>query len=312
MKIITLTLSPAFDLHCTAKDFSAGHENLVRTVRREAGGKGVNISRALQANGTDSLCLVLLGSENGDEFKNILLSDRLNICDLTVSGSIRENITVHTDRGEETRISFDGFETDPSILKKITQHLEKIELCDTFVTFTGRAPKGISIELIKGFLKELQGRGARIVIDSRSFSLDDLIDCSPYLIKPNEEEISAYMGRTVSTLSDAATAAKEIQHKGVENVIITLGEKGAVLACRSGIFTATAPKINALSTIGAGDSTIAGFLSAISEGLDEIAALKRAVAYGSAACLTEGTQPPRKDDIERIIIQISTKISNKY
>ena len=304
MKIITLTLSPAFDLHCTAKDFCAGHENLVRAVCREAGGKGVNISRALKENGTDSLCLVLLGHENGDDFKKILTSDRLNICDLTISGRIRENITVHTEQGEETRISFEGFEADPSILKEITRHLKEVGLCDTVITFTGRAPTGIPLSLIKDFLKELQRKGARIVIDSRSFSLEDLIDCTPYLIKPNEEEISTYMGRAVSTLTEAAEAAQEIQRRGVENVMITLGDKGAVLACPSGIFTAIPPKINALSTIGAGDSTIAGFLSAIAEGLDEKAALNRAVAYGSAACLTEGTHPPRKKDVERIISQV--------
>lgn len=304
MKIITLTLSPAFDLHCYAKEICVGHENLATVIRREAGGKGVNISRALRANSKDSLCLALLGEENGDEFKKSLASYGLELYTLTLSGRIRENITLHTESGKETRISFKGFSADPSVLDRIAEQLEKIGLSDATVTFTGRAPTGIGISRIKDFLKALQRKGARIVIDSRSFTLSDLTDCSPYLIKPNEEEISAYMGRNISTQTEAAEVGRAICKTGVENVMITLGDRGAVLVSSRGVWTATPPRIDVVSTIGAGDSSIAGFLSAISEGADESQALRLAVAFGSAACLTVGTLPPRKEDVDRILSQV--------
>lgn len=311
MKIITLTLSPAFDLHCYAKELLTGRENLVSIVRREAGGKGVNISRALKENGTDSLCAVLLGSENGKEFEKSLLSDGLNFHALTIRGRIRENITVHTKTGEETRISFEGFSADPSALDDITERLTEYGLSDAVVTFTGRMPTGLSTGDAKDFLKGLQRKGARIVIDSRSFSLSDIADCSPYLIKPNEEEISAYMGKKITSLAEAAEAGRAICQMGVKNVMITLGGVGAVLVTDSKAWTATPPVIDAVSTIGAGDSAIAGFLSAIANGLDESEALRRAVAYGSAACLTDGTLPPRKKDVERIASQVRINIIQK-
>lgn len=304
MKIITLTLSPAFDVHCLTEDLRVGHENLAKIIRREAGGKGVNISRALKVNDTESLSVVLLGSENGDDFEKYLLADGLNSSTITVSGRIRENITLHTSSGEETRISFEGFSADPSVLDKIRDKLDKIQLDGVFVTLTGRAPSGIDMLHIKNFLKHLRQRGARLIIDSRSFSLADLAECSPYLIKPNQEEISTHMGKEISTLAEAIEAARAIHGQGIENVMITLGDKGAALVSDNGVWTAIPPRIEAISTIGAGDSSIAGFLYAVSEELDEGQALRRAVAFGTAACLTEGTLPPRKEDIEKINSQI--------
>lgn len=306
MRIFTLTLSPAFDLHCSAESLSVGHENLVHLIRREAGGKGVNISRGLKSGGTDSLAVVLLGEENADSFEAALYRDGLSYRGLRTHGRIRENITVHLPDGEETRISFEGFQAAPSILEDVLSILSAEGLRSSVVTFTGRAPEGIDMSLIKNFLRTLREMGARVVIDSRSFSLSDLADCSPYLIKPNAEEISVYAGREISGLDMAAKVAVDVRRLGIENVMITLGGDGAVLATADGVFGAIPPKVSALSTIGAGDSSIAGFLSAIAQGLSESEALKTAVAYGTAACLTEGTLPPTSEDIEKIFSEIRT------
>ena len=306
MKIFTLTLSPAFDLHCSAEALSVGHENLVRLIRREVGGKGVNISRALKVSKVEALSVVLLGEENASEFEEALNCDGLSYMPLRVSGRIRENITIHLPDGEETRISFEGFRADPTVLDAILEILGKEELDGSIVTFTGRAPDGIDLSIIKGFIRTLKEIGARVVIDSRSFSLGDLSDCAPYLIKPNAEEITLYTGREIRSLEEAAEAAVDIRRLGIENVMITLGSDGAVLATAEGVVGAIPPRVTALSTIGAGDSSIAGFLSAISDGLSEIEALRYAVAYGTAACLTEGTLPPLADDIRKILPKIRT------
>ena len=145
----------------------------------------------------------------------------------------------------------------------------------------------------------------KIVIDSRSFAPSDISECAPFLIKPNEEEIVAYLGKEIGHISEAFEAAKAIYAKGVSNVMISLGATGAVLACNDGVFFANAPKISPLSTIGAGDSSIAGFLAAYKSDLPCDECLRYAVAYGSAACLTEGTKPPRRADIEALLGQIS-------
>lgn len=307
MNIVTLTLNPAFDIHCTVDHFAPYHENLAHINAHEAGGKGVNISRALTVNGVENLCFTVLGEENGDSFAKRLSADGMTYRSLTVAGRIRENITVHTEGADETRISFPGFPTDESLLTRVKEAL----LCDigegTMVTFTGRVPDGISMDAVKAFLKELQERGAKIVIDSRSFSLEDLIEMKPWLIKPNQEEISAYLSREIHGFAEVVDAARALHGKGIENVMISLGAKGALLVSDEGAFVAQPPAIEAKSTIGAGDSSIGGFLAAAKAGLGAGELLRSAVAYGSAACMTEGTRPPRKEDVQTLLPLISVK-----
>ena len=307
MKIITLTLNPAFDIHCYVENFLPFHENLAEITDRQAGGKGVNISRALVVNRVENLALVVLGEEHAENFRKSLDLDKIEYCEITVKGRIRENITIHTSGADETRISFSGFDTDASLLEATEEAIAEVVGKGSFVTFTGRVPSGLSMTNVKTFLRRLQESGANLVIDSRSFSLDDLIEIKPWLIKPNQEEISEYLGQNITSFEQAVTSAQELYKKGIDNVMISLGDKGALLVCGEGVFEATPPRVEAISTIGAGDSSIAGFLAASVNGLSFCDRLRTAVAYGTAACMTSGTKPPRADDIDAVLKQIIVK-----
>ena len=304
MKIITLTLNPAFDMHCFAKNFEPFHENLAEVTALEAGGKGVNVSRALTFLGVENKALVVLGKENGDSFRRALIDDGIDCICIEVDGRIRENITLHTDNNPETRISFRGFSADSSLLRRVCDTLDGEIDADTVVTFTGSLPAGVSVAEAREMLVEMKAKGAKIVIDSRSFKLDDIKAVRPWLIKPNEEEIALYSDLKVTDLESAATAAAELRKSASENVMISLGGAGAVLACGDGIFSANAPEIEVLSTIGAGDSSIAGFISAAKSGLSYPDMLRNAIAFGSAACMTEGTRPPEKDGVKELLEKV--------
>ena len=143
-----------------------------------------------------------------------------------------------------------------------------------------------------------------MVIDSKSFTLEHLFALRPWLIKPNQEEIAEYFGCEIRKLEEAAEKAKLLHEKGIANAMISLGGDGALLACKEGVFTVHAPKIRPVSTIGAGDSSIAGVLAAAAEGKSAADCLKTAVAYGTAACLTAGTLPPRREDIHSILSRL--------
>lgn len=294
--ITTLTLNPAFDVHVNIEKFNIGRENLARDVRRDVGGKGVNISRALIENGIGCETVVLVGRENGADFVRGLSGVGIEAKVLECDGRIRENITVHADAGEETRLSFSGFSCGGDIFDKI------LPLVDTngTVTFTGSLPEGISADDTERFLLGLKETGAMLVIDSKSVTLPMLKRIKPWLIKPNAEECEAYFGaRSEKELYDVAL---KLNADGIENVMISLGGEGAILAEDGRIYRAYAPKIDVLSTIGAGDSAIAGFIAGEGEVAER---LKNAVAYGSAACLKEGTNPPTKSDIERLKREIA-------
>lgn len=302
MKVYTLTLNPAYDVHAVCENFSAGHENLAYTKSREAGGKGVNISRALTENGIANTAVIVLGKDNCADFVQDLEKAGLTCVLLEKEGRIRENLTLHCENGPETRISFAGFSVDDSILAEVENAME-ID-ADTVITFTGRVSSGISMESVKAFLAKARAAGAKIVLDSKSFSLEDIYEVKPWLIKPNQEEISEYFGCAVNTIAEAMEKATAFAAHGVTNVMISLGEQGAMLLAGGKTYTAKPPVIHAVSTIGAGDSTIAGFIGAAGRGADAAECLKTAVAFGTAACLTEGSQPPLKEAVAKIYAQV--------
>lgn len=295
-------------MHCTG-GIIPGHENLITIDSCQAAGKGVNISRALDAGGIANCPLVLLGEENRTAYLRELERDFLNPVIFAAPGRIRENITVHASDGSETRVCFPGFCVSGDVWEKIETWLEEEADDETAVTMTGRIPDGISLVRVKELLCRLIQKGVRTVIDSRSFEVSDLMDVKPWLIKPNQEEIAVCLGREPNALPEVYSQAERLHREGIANVMVSMGGKGAVLACGEGLFCAIPPGIKVMSTIGAGDSTIAGFLAAASEGLNAAEILRTAVAYGTAACLTQGTLPPVPDSIRRIRPAVSvTKV----
>lgn len=304
MKIITLTLGPAFDMHCHADKLILDHENLVYMDLCQAGGKGVNISRALVHNGTANLALLVLGQENAPSFMTNLDADGVTYDAITVPGRIRENITIHT--GEtETRISFPGFRVGADVLPEVERKLMKLVDAETIVTMTGRVAEGMAVKDVSAMLRRCADKGAKIVVDSRSFSLQDLMDLKPWLIKPNQEEISAYLDREIKNLEQTLAEAKALHEAGITNVMISMGGDGALLVCDEGTYIAVPPKVEVKSTIGAGDSSIAGFAACpAGRAADKLC---WAVAYGSAACMAEGTRPPEPTDVQALLESITLK-----
>lgn len=303
MKIITLTLNPAFDMHCKTKDFKLGHESFFDVVSFESGGKGINITRALLANGVNNTAIVVVGKDNGNEFCAKLDKDNVKYQPIFVDGRIRENIILHDESSVETRVSFNGFEVRSDLFQQVIEKIGEIDE-NTVITLTGSNPKGISMVEVKDFVKKIKSKGAKVVIDSRSFTLNDLIELKPFLIKPNQDEIGKYFGKEVKTVDEAKEIAKSLHNNGIENAMISLGKLGAVLSTDEGTFYIPSPKIEAVSTIGAGDSSIAGFIKTYIENKSGYECLKTAVAFGSSACLTDGTTPPKPKTIQEMIAKI--------
>ena len=301
MKIVTLTLSAAYDVHCSAEKISLGCENHVCLLSRDAGGKGINISRALSAFGVESVALAVLGEENSHEFMEYLSHEGVSVTPIFTEGRIRENITVHEAGGIETRISFGSSAVPESVLTKI-EEITSVTLTEGDVlTFTGSIPEGISRSAVTEYLKRERQRGIKVIVDSRSLTKEDVVSIGPYLIKPNEYEIQALSGSELYGADDARRTAEDLCTLGIENVMITLGKVGAVIASPEGSFFASAPSVEVSSTIGAGDSAIAGFIYAISNGESVASALCTSVAFGTAACLESGTKPPSRTNVLRML-----------
>lgn len=290
--ITTLTLNPVFDVHVNIESFRCGKENLADSRSSDIGGKGINITRVLRMAGVDSRAILALPKENGADFLSALKAEGIEPTIIECDGSIRENITIHEDSGKETRLCFKGFDANPELLAKAEEFIED----DGIVAFSGSLPVGIDAADTEAFLTRLRERGAKIVVDSKSVTLDMLRRIKPWLIKPNGEECEEYFGKLDE--EGLYRVALKLNADGIENVMISLGGDGALLATGGKIYRASVPKVEVLSTIGAGDSTVSGFIAAYGKAPDE--QLRIAVSYGTAACLVSGTKPPKVEDVKRI------------
>ncbi len=307
MKIITVTLNPAFDKHCYINTFTPFTENFFTEMHTESGGKGINISRALISYDTPSLAYVVVGKENGDAFLSGLDKERITYKAIPTDGAIRENITIHSKEQRETRLSFDGFSGSYAVLDDLLASLKKDIDVGDIVAISGSFFGGISRENKLSFVKEIAELGVKLLMDSRSFDMNELLFLKPYFIKPNEEELLQLIGKEHICEANIPEIASRLVSDGIANVMITLGENGAVFANREGAYKAVLPKNAAISTVGAGDSTIAGFIYGITHGLSDKKSFLYAMAFGNAACLRAGTEPPDKKDIDRLLGEIKIK-----
>ena len=277
----TVTLSPAIDLHLSLPSLAVGREQNARVIGRFAGGKGINVSTVLDSYGIENRALCLLGEQNGSEFRAFPHLPK-NLLPFSVGGSVRENITLHSAEGE-TRISL-ADKIDPVSAKNACKALfDAIEPGNRFVAFCGSVPNGISEDFLIDRLRTVQKNGALLLCDSRSLSAAALKEILPYCIKPNEFEFSALCG---GDEKEALSLAR--------NVLLTNGGKDGLFLSEKRRFRLIPPHIAPVSTVGAGDSTLAGFIVGKMRGLAESEALRLALAFGSAACLTDGTAPPER------------------
>lgn len=295
MNIITLTLNPAFDVHYTVDEFKPFAENYVSKISVQSGGKGINVSGALKSAGAENTAYVVVGERDFDSFsKGLDIKCKFFLTD----GEVRRNITVHTHGMPETRLSTDNFVLKEGVFDKVKCELYSVCGDDTVVVFSGRIPKGVGIDNVTDMLVSLREKGTKIVCDSNSLSLDDLLKIKPWLVKPNEHEVKKLHD------GEFTDFALELFERGIENVMVSLGERGIYYYGKNHCFTARPPKIDCISTIGAGDSAIAGFISAYAKGADIESSVKYAVAFGTASCLTQGTNPPAYEDIASIFDKV--------
>lgn len=303
MKIITVTLNPVFDVFFDLDGFALHKENHVDNIYRCLGGKGLNVSRVLKANGTDSIAFVLLGNENGSKVETDLKAEGINYRAFYTEGRVRENYTVRSD-GKETRICTNTFASSASDLETVLIGIKNSADSDAVIICSGKFPNGISRNDAVSFLLELKKISRYVVLDSNYFTSEEIIGISPWMIKPNEEEILIF---ATEKNENSILIADRVHSLGIRNVLLSLGSDGAYYCGELGNFRIKVPKITPISTIGAGDSTLAGFVKGYTEGKEPDEILRFACAMGTAACLKDGTTPPSSEEISKILKSIFLK-----
>ena len=290
--IYTVTFNPAIDYVMRAESISLGKTNRSSAEELHFGGKGINVSAVLRELGEDSTSLGFVGGFTGEylekELKNLgIKTDFVHIS----GGNTRINVKLKS--GEETEINAKGPDITEDELSALMGKLNGVKSGDT-VILAGSIPSSLPSDIYEKILESLEGRGVRFVVDAEGELLLKALKYRPFLIKPNDFELSGIAGRELTSDEDIESAARKLKEMGAVNVLVSLGARGAVLIDEFGEkHRASAPKITPVDTVGAGDSMVAGFLSGVKNGYGY--ALKLGIASGSATAALVGLA--KKEDI---------------
>ena len=291
--IYTLTFNPAIDYYLSVDDLILGAVNRTKTERIRFGGKGINVSFVLKELGVTSTALGFVGGFTGDALENHLKSKGIKCDFVKVQGNTRINVKLN-----DTDINSAGPEITDSELQQLYKKLDNLKSGD-FLVLSGSIPKTLQQNIYETILEHLKNKGIEFVVDAERDLLLGTLKYKPFLIKPNHHELGQIFGVEIENFDTALTYAKKLQEMGAQNVMVTLGSKGAVLVCKNGeTYTQAAPKGSVISAVGAGDSAIAAFLYYFLYDQGYKYSLKFAVAVGSATAFSDGLAT--KEKIEKI------------
>lgn len=303
--IYTVTLNPALDKTVVISNFSVGSVNRIQSLRVDAGGKGINVSKCLDNLGIKSIAAVIVGGNTGQQLKGMLNELGISYLDTSVSEQTRTNLKIiDPDQGKNTDINEPGPNVSEATLKELRNHLG-VKICpDDIVILSGSLPKGADVSLYKEWTNFFQSLGAKVYLDADGEAMRLGIQALPYLIKPNDEELSRLLGKPMDSLEYLLQAGHSLLDSGIQEVVISLGGKGALFLNQEGSYLAEALTVPVRSTVGAGDSMVAAMAYGKEKNLPRQQQIQLAVAMGAASVMCDGTQAPEKDLVWELAKQV--------
>ncbi len=303
--IVTVTLNPSLDRTLEVDSLDRGAVLRTSAPTLEAGGKGVNVTRALTANGVESIAVLPVGGSEGAELSALLDAASVATRYVPTTGRTRNNITVAELDGTVTKLNEPGSPLSAEELAALTTVIGATVAPGDWVIISGSVPPEFSAAELQALTASLADRAVNLAIDTSGDALVASLAARPRLIKPNRSELAEIAGRPLGSISEVIDAAKGVRDRGVEIVLVSLGSDGAVLVGPAGVIVGESHVERPRSTVGAGDCFLAGFLSKFSvDETDVDAALLEALAWGAAAASLPGTAVPGSGDIDYSNVQL--------
>jgi 6-phosphofructokinase 2 len=301
-KIATLTLNPALDKSTSIKQLVPDDKLRCEPPVWEPGGGGINVSRAIKKLGGESICIYLAGGATGDKIQHLLDEEGIRQQRVHAQEETRENLVV-TEKSTEKQFRFGmpGAEVSEEELNSVLKVLEHLPDSVEYLVASGSLPKGAPADFYGKIAKLAQERNMLCVIDTSGEPLKLAAQEGLCLMKPNLKELSGLAGYDhIDAESQEEVAKQVIQDKKASMLAVSLGARGAMLATKNGITYVTPPTVKQESTVGAGDSMVAGMVLSLSRGESEQEMIRWGVAAGTAATMTPGSELCRKEDVEQI------------
>jgi len=300
---ITVTLNPSLDRTIELEHLAPGCVQRVTAARLDPGGKGVNVARALLANGVPARAVVPVAGVEGDQLVALLEHEGVDVAIVPVLGHTRSNITIAEADGTVTKLNEPGASLGADDLEALTCSVLDAATPGSWVALCGSLPPGLKAEAYATLTHRFVAAGLRVAVDTSGPAFRAAVAVGPELVKPNEEELAEAVGRPLRSQADVIAAARELQDLGAQTVLVSLGSAGAILVSEA-VVLGESPVDEPRSTVGAGDAFLAGFLAAQHQGASHREAFAEALAWGAAAVRLPGTQMPGPADIDRSVVHI--------
>ena len=305
--IYTITLNPALDRTIWVDRIEYDVTNRIRREVRYPGGKGIGVSRVLAALGVKNRALGFLGGFRGAELEALLLGSGIQCNFNFIKDETRSNIVIHVQgTGNQILLASEGPQITADELQQFLETLQGLKDPE-IVSIGGSLPPGIEPAFYRSIIDALNRKGARVILDAEGHALRESLPSRPFAIKPNLRELSTAVGMKLTTNEEILSAAEELRSQGVELVLVSMGANGILLVGEGMRWQAIPPTVDVRSTIGAGDSSVAGFIYGLSHGFDLKKCLIHAVAAGTAATLQEGSALAEREDIINLVHQIPSR-----
>lgn len=287
-KILTLTLNPALDITVSLDALRPGHVNRSQGQHSHAAGKGLNVAQVLADLGHSVTVGGFLGRDNLAPFEALIAWRGFADCFVRVPGETRSNIKLVETDGRVTDINGQGPEVDEAARIALLRRLEQMAPGHDVVVVAGSLPRGVDAQWFHGLLLQLKRQGLRIALDTSGEALRAGLQVGPWLVKPNTEELGEALGAAVNTPAEQRAAAEHLLAGGVEHVVVSQGEQGVSWFTQGQALHGRPPMVQVASTVGAGDSLVAGMVHGLLLGELREHTLRRATAIAAQAVTQVG------------------------
>lgn len=300
--ILTLTVNPALDISTSTPQVVAEHKLRCNTSSLAPGGGGVNVSRVVRRLGGRTLAVYTAGGPIGEAYRHLVEAERVPSMVVPIRGSTRESFTVDDiSTGAQFRFVLEGPELSEDEWRSCLDYVSQTVAPDGFVVASGSLPPGVPDDFYARVVRLAREVGARSIVDTTGPALAEALAEGTFLVAPSRRELEAYVGAALDSEQSQLDAASSLIDSGAaEYVTLTLGAQGAILASREATYRLPAPPVEPVSSLGAGDSFLAGFVFRMAQGCGVEMAFRTAVAAGSAAVITPASELCQRADIERL------------
>lgn len=284
--IATVTFNPALDYIVRVDDMQLGSINRATYERVLPGGKGINVSIVLGNLGHESRALGFVAGFTGDELIRLCREAGVS-CDFVRVAEGMTRINVKVKAHEETELNGQGPAITAGDVDELLAKLDTLTEGDTLV-ISGSVPTVLPHDMYERIMTRLDGRGVRVVVDAERDLLTRVLPLHPFLVKPNNHELGDIFNVTLKTRDEVIPYAKKLQEMGAANVLVSMAGEGGVLVAETGeVFQSPAAKGTVVNSVGAGDSSVAGFIAGLMETGSYEQAFHMALATGSASAFSE-------------------------